>query len=253
MNIVIKLTLLGFFFALQGTYGCAQAQENVLDQDDVVPVDSIGTNRITFHRNTTPVDSLQPLIINRIKLAVDSISQIIEVKDVEFRVVVFPERTIPSKGMSGAAPNKEHIYILLNPDHPRLPRSLAEELVATIAHEYHHTLRHRTVGYGANLFEAMVSEGLADHFAMEVTGEPPPWSTPLPEETLAFWRAKAEQEWFHPEYDHLGWFVGLNSDIPRGTGYQIGFRLIEEYLAAHPGGCASMLYAVRADRFLPKR
>jgi uncharacterized protein YjaZ len=144
-----------------------------LDQNDVVLVDSVRTNRICFHTNTQTVDSLQPLIIEKIKLAVHEVSKIIELENVEFRVVVFPERTIPSKGMSGVAPDTEFIYILLNPDHPRLLKTITEEMVATIAHEYHHTLRHRTFGYVTTLFDAIVSEGLADHFSTEVTGLDP--------------------------------------------------------------------------------
>ena len=251
MKVPIKLILLVCLLFLYAFCNSTQAKENVLDQDDVVLVDSVGTNRICFHRNTTSVVCLQSLIIDRIKLAADSIGQIIKLTDVEFRVVVFPERTIPSKGLSGAAPNTEHIYILLNPDHERLAKSIADELVATIAHEYHHTLRYRTVGYGSNLFEAMVSEGLADHFAREVAGEDPPWATPVDEEELAFWREEAEKDWFNPDYDHLAWFIGLNSDIPRGTGYEIGRRIVREYLATHPDERPSTLYATAANEFLP--
>ena len=228
-----------------------QVRQNVLDQDDVVLVETIGTNRITFHRNTAGVDSLRPLIIDRIKLAVTEISRIIDFKDVEFRVMVFPERTLPSKGMSGAAPNTGQIYILLNPEHPRLHKSLDEELVATLAHEYHHTLRHRTVGYGSTLFEAIVSEGLADHFTVEVTGDDPPWATPFAEEDLAYWRAEAEKVWFNHEYDHQAWFIGLNSDIPRGTGYALGRRIILEFLTKHTEESPSTLYTSAAEEFLP--
>ena len=86
-------------------------QVNVLDQDDVVLVDSVGSNRITFHRNTASVDHLRPLIVDRIGLAIDSIGRILEVSDVEFRVLIFPERTIPAKGMSGAAPNEGRPHV----------------------------------------------------------------------------------------------------------------------------------------------
>jgi len=219
-----------------------------------VRVDSIGSNTICFHKNAACVDSLRPLIIDRIKSAVKAIDRLVEVKNVEFRVLVFPERTIPRLGMSGAAPDAKHIYILLDPGHPRLSKSIREELVSTLAHEYHHTLRNRTVGFGSNLFEAMVSEGLADHFSMEVTGGgPPPWCTALAGADLALWRARAEKEWFNPDYDYLAWFIGRNSNIPRDTGYTIGFCVVEEYLAAHPGARASTLYGVSAAAFLPRR
>ena len=137
------------------------AYAEVLDQDDVVLAVTIGSNRIYFHRNTVCVDSLKPLIIDRIRKSVQEIGRFVAVENVEFRVMVFPERTLPSKGMSGAAPNTDQVYILLDPDHPRLVKSLSEETIATVAHEYHHTLRKRTTGFGASLFDALVSEGLA--------------------------------------------------------------------------------------------
>ena len=98
----------------------------MLDQDDVVLVEKLGSNGIYFHTNTAEVDSLRGLIIEKIKLSIETIGKVIEVKDVEFRVMVFPERTIPTKGMSGAAPNKKQIYILLAPSHPRLEKTLRE-------------------------------------------------------------------------------------------------------------------------------
>ena len=253
-----KLTLLrriSMIIFLVFSIGCGDEapQSNVLNQDDVVLVDSINSNRICFHINTESVDSLQALIISRIKQGVKEISELIVVQNVEFRVIVFPERTIPSKGMSGASPNTEHIYILLNPDHPRLYKSIDEELVATLAHEYHHTMRHRAIGYGSNLFEAIVSEGLAEHFTMEVTKESPPWITPIPEEDFLHWRSEAEKIWFRSDYDHLAWFVGLNSEIPRGTGYEIGRRLIADYLSANLDKKASEMYSTEAKEFLPNK
>jgi len=246
----ISLISVAYIYSL---FGYLPAQGNILDQDDVALVDTVGTNRICFHRNTACVDSLKPLIVDRIKLAIDEIGRILPVTDVEFRVVVFPERTLPEKGMSGAAPNKKHIYILLNLEHPRLIKSLSDELVSVISHEYHHTLRIRTIGFASNLFEAIISEGLAEYFCIEVTGEYPPWATQIPEEELAPWWAKAEKEWFNPEYDYLAWFIGLNSDIPRGTGYSIGRSIVKKYLDAHPKERPSMLYATPANEFIPSQ
>ncbi len=223
----------------------------VLDQDDVVLAETIGSNTICFHRNTACVDSLRPLILDRIRLSVREIDEFIPFENVEIRVMVFPERTLPTKGMSGAAPNSEQIYILLDPDHPRLTTSLSEEMVATLAHEYHHTSRKRTIEFGSCLFDAIVSEGLAEHFVMEVTGEQPPWATPVGEESFAYWRSEAEKGWFNADYDYLAWFIGLNSDIPRGTGYELGRRIIGEYLGAHPGERASTLASAPAKQFLP--
>jgi uncharacterized protein YjaZ len=245
---ITGLVLLTWILSFEAAPG---AGAGVLDQDDVAPVDSIGGNRICFHTNTACVDSLRPMIVEGLKRAVREIGEILDVTDVEFRVVVFPERTLPSKGMSGAAPDGRHIYILLDPDHPRLVTSLRDELVAVIAHEYHHTLRNRTVGFGSNLFEAIISEGLAEHFCMEVTGTDPPWATQIPDPELAPWWERAEREWFASEYDYYTWFVGIGTEFPRGVGYSIGRRIVAEYLSAHPEERASTLCAAAAERFLP--
>ncbi|MBN1505867.1 MAG: hypothetical protein JW955_03430 [Sedimentisphaerales bacterium] len=250
--LAIVLMTVGMIAAiLVGRSSATNGGGNILDQNDVTLVDTVGTNRICFHRNTACVDPLRPLIIERIKRAVSEVGKIVAVTNVEFRVVVFPEKTLPDKGISGVAPNKEDICILLDPTYPRLRKSLSEELVAVIAHEYHHTLRYRTVGSGATLFEAIMSEGLADLFCMEVTGHEPPWAKQIPKEELAPWRAKAEKEWFNSDYDSLAWFVGLNSDIPRGTGYSMGRNIVAEYLAAHSEDRPSTLYATPAREFLP--
>jgi len=221
-----------------------------LDQDDVILVDTINSNRICFHRNIQNVDSLQSIIIEKLKLSVHEIGKIIDVTDVEFRVLIFPERTLPSKGISGVAPNTEHIYLLLDLDHPRLFKSIEEELVATMAHEYHHTLRKRAIGNVKTLFDAIISEGLADHFAIEVTGEQPPWATPVDEEIFAKWQKKAEEEWFNEDFDYFAWFIGLNSDIPRGTGYEIGRRIVAEYLEKYPNKKPSTLFMSPSSDFL---
>jgi len=230
------------------------SKQNVLNQDDVIFVDSLRTNKIYFHRNMFLVDSsYYEQIIKNIKLGIDSTSIYIEVKDVEFRVLVFPGRTIPRIGMSGAAPDDRYIYILLDPAHPKFDEAINIHIFQTIPHEYHHTLRYRTVGYGNNLFESMISEGLACHFAMEVCKiDTPLYCQALNEEQLKEWETRAEKIWFNPEYDHLEWFVGLKKTIPANTGYTLGFIMVSNYLKNHPGETAASLYKTPADSFLVK-
>jgi formamidopyrimidine-DNA glycosylase len=48
----------------------------------------------------------------------------------------------------------------------------------------------------------MISEGLADHFCLEVTKiDTPSWSKALSDSGLILWKGKAEKEWFRTEYD----------------------------------------------------
>ena len=92
-------------------YGQLEAQ-NVLNQDDVYLVDSLESNTIKFHTNMSLIDSsYYSQIVKNIKKGIDSTNKYIEFKNVEFRVLVFPERTIPRLGMSGVAPNKKQISV----------------------------------------------------------------------------------------------------------------------------------------------
>jgi len=226
---------------------------DVLDQDDVYLVDKVGTNDICFHTNISLVDTIYfSQIIKNIKKGIEATNKYIEVKDVEFRVVVFPERTIPRIGMSGVAPNKEQIYILLDPDHPKLDEAINIHIFETIPHEYHHTMRYRTVGFGESLFESLISEGLACHFAMEVCDiEAPKYCVAYSKEQLDEWIAKAEIMWFNKEFDYFDWFVGRTK--PRNIGYAIGYSLVKDYLNNHLDETPSILYSTKANQFLPTK
>jgi len=195
--------------------------------------------------------SYYPQIVKSIKEGIDTTSKLIDLTDVEFRVLVFPERTIPRIGMSGVGPNASQIYILLNPDHPKFDEAIGKHIVETIPHEYHHTLRHRTVGYAKNLFESMISEGLASYFAMEVCDmDISVYCRALSEDQFKEWKEKAEKMWFEEEFDHLEWFVGLKKTIPKNAGYTIGFSLVIDYMKKHPSETAVSLYNTPAEKFL---
>jgi len=112
---------------------------------------------------------------------------------------------IPELGIGGRADGGT-IRMVLNPNSPQLASSLeSAELFSLLAHEMHHVARSRTVGYGSNLLGAMVSEGLADQFSMEVAGvDPPLWSLALSGDALAEWSARAREEWSNENYNHDG-------------------------------------------------
>ncbi len=96
---------------------------------------------------------------------------------------------------------------------------------------------------GHTLFDALVNEGLADHFAIEVTGvEAPPWAVALEPEQAATMAARAREGYDNAGYNHWAWFFGNDElGIPRWTGYSLGFQLVADYLDRHPGTTASSL------------
>ncbi len=112
-----------------------------------------------------------------------------------------------------------------------LRNALQTWVPATLAHELHHSSRIRTgPGYGRTLGEAMVSEGLADHFANEAfsTTPPQPWASSLSEnQEHAVWQRAEPQLW--SAHDHRLWFFG-GPDIPRWAGYSLGYSIVEKFL-----------------------
>ena len=116
----------------------------------------------------------------------------------------------------------------------------------------HHVARFRAGRFSSNLFEAMINEGLADHFSIEVAGtDPPIWSRALTAQQLATWSERARAQWFDSNYNHDAWFFGAAPPIPRWAGYSIGFDLVGQFLAADPSRRPSKLHAEPAASFIP--
>ena len=156
---------------------------------------------------------------------------------------------IPGWGIGGRAFSGTDVEIAVDPSLPAA--TLAARLPSLAAHEFHHAARFRGPGYGNTLLQAMVSEGLADHYASELFGEPlPPWVTALSEEELALWLDRARPKFDSTTYNHAAWFFGTGN-VPNWAGYTIGFRLVGDYLAANPESTAASLVNLGADAFRP--
>ena len=173
------------------------------------------------------------------------------IADATIFVAPDPSRAIPGWGIGGRASGGTRVDLSLDPRYPGLASLLDERLPSLAAHELHHIARMRGPGYGATLLGAMVSEGLADQYALELYGRPsPPWVTELVGAELDFWLDRAESEFDSTSYDHDAWFFG-GSAIPRWAGYAIGHRLVADYQASHSGDSAAELVNTPADAFRP--
>ena len=187
---------------------------------------------------------------------VASVKKLLPIKDVDIVFYENPKGTINEiGGIGGLTPNAHQVFISLNPNHPNFKHALREDLLFTLAHEFHHTVRWQKQVEGDTLLEALIFEGLADHFAMEVTGrqKPSPWSHALTPEQKEIFMKKAEQEWNKPTYNNNLWFFGSEPEkIPRWTGYTLGYDLVDDYLKKHPETSASKLVFADASLFLEK-
>ncbi len=182
-----------------------------------------------------------------------AVRKLLPVKDIDVVFYDNPEGTIEEVGgIGGFTPSANTVFISLNPRHKHFKRALKEELAYTLAHEFHHAIRFRTPIKKETLLEAIISEGLADHFALEVTGrkKPAPWCIALTRDQKEALLKRASKEWNEEGYDHHAWFYGSAlKKLPRWTGYALGYDLVEKYLAVHPRASASTLVADDASQF----
>ncbi len=173
------------------------------------------------------------------------------ISGIRIRLVNDPGMIIPEIGLGGFNPSATEVFISVDPKRTNLADILEKELAPLLAHEIHHAKRRRSVGYGNTLLEAMISEGLADHFSKELTGiAPPPWSIALNENELTIWEQEARTHWNDSGYNHDAWFFGAAANIPRWAGYSIGYELVKKYLEAESGRLSSNLHDEAAASFV---
>lgn len=109
-----------------------------------------------------------------------------------------------------------------------------------------HLIRWDGPGYGKSLGEALVSEGLAGHFVVQVLGgQPDAVDATVPAPGAA---RLAMNEWARRDYDHARWFMG-GGDLKNGTGFGLAHRLIAAHLATNSDSSAASLAQMRADDF----
>ncbi|MCM7047231.1 DUF2268 domain-containing protein [Enterobacter kobei] len=155
---------------------------------------------------------------------------------------------IPEKGHLGYSPEPGVVYITVDPANSEFCSNPNKSLERMFAHELHHAARWSGPGYGFSLGEALVSEGLAGHFAIQVFGgQPEPWEC-LDSHEINLHRARASGEWGSTDYNHNIWFFGAG-DLPRWLGYSLGFDVVSRYLSGHPEQRASTLTDASADVF----
>jgi hypothetical protein len=174
------------------------------------------------------------------------------IDDLRISIISDAAQVIPEIGLGGFNPSANEIEIYGDPNLPDLSGVIESELFQILAHEVHHVLRRRAVGYGTTLLQAAVSEGLADHFVLELReGEGQPWSVALEPDELEVWLPEVIARANGP-YDHEEWFYGTTSGVPRWAGYAVGFALVQKYLDDHPGLTPSGLANEPAIAFIPE-
>lgn len=202
---------------------------------------------------------LEPYIKDIEKACKDAEKKILDkipLSNIDVVIVDNPYEAIPEIGIGGYTRTFNFITIAIDPAFPNLKKNLQLELLDTFAHELHHVARWQTVGYGKTLFEAIISEGLADHFANEITERKDLhlWDKALNKKQIINFLKKAGQEFNSKEYSHSDWFFGSKERrIPRWTAYSLGFYLVGNYFKKHPEMKPSTLYKTKAEEFIKQK
>jgi uncharacterized protein YjaZ len=180
----------------------------------------------------------------------ERVSPMLTLSGVTINVIPSSSRAIGGYGVGGFTPTGSLVEIYIDPSFANLAQVLHDRVSRLTAHELHHAKRWRGPGYGRTLREAIVSEGLADHFSEEVFGPPvQPWSDAFPREDTARYFDVARPELGSSSYDHDRWFFNASATLPRWTGYTLGYRLIETYKSSRPGTTAALLVSTPATDF----
>ncbi len=230
--------------------GCTKNDTAIICQDESAI--SLSDNNCLIFKDDGQLAAHREDIQQIIQMGMLDIHRLLpDAEHIEISVIASQQGIIPEIGFSGRA-YTDKIRLAFDPTSPVLDHTLFDELFPLLAHEVHHVVRHRTLGFSDNLLEQMVNEGLADHFSIEIAGiDPPIWSVALTDEQLATWKKNAQKQWFDPNYNHSAWFFGTTTDIPRWTGYSVGFDLVDDFLSNHPDRAPSNLIDEPAKYFLP--
>lgn len=177
----------------------------------------------------------------------------IPLSNVDVVVYEYAEATIPELGVSGYCYEPNLAFVYLNSKFPDFAnKTLKEELSRTIAHELNHAMRSQAIGYGETLLEALITEGLGEHFDMEINKKSHhAWNAVLNDNQIKEMMAKAKKEYNNKNYSHNEWFFGSEEKgIPKYTGYTLGYNLVAEYLKKNPSKKPSQLHSLKTEEFI---
>lgn len=185
---------------------------------------------------------------------VGKVTDKVPVSNVDIVIVDNPFYAIPEIGIGGHTITANYIVISLDHEFSNFKKTLKLELVDTLAHELCHAARWQKIEYPYNnLLEALITEGLADHFANEITKREDLhlWDRALASGQINKLLKKAKEEYFNKNYTHDEWFFGSQEKgIPRWTGYTLGFNLVADYLKKNPHKKPSQGHSLKAEEFI---
>jgi hypothetical protein len=212
--------------------------------------------KLILDTNINTTDSLSIEIITRIRNIMPRIQTLIPADSITIDLAINSSEVLPMLGVGARTTSDHSLSFYFDPKNPNFK---VEFVLRGLVHECLHVSRFRMPHWQLTLLECMMTEGLADHFMIEVLGgEPQAWSRALTEKEIQQYMMKVKpilrirHEWtqeFNEKYFFPWMLFGRKGDdpIPRWTGYTLGWRMVENYLKKHPEARASSLVFASAE------
>ncbi len=165
--------------------------------------------------------------------ASDRARELIGAEGIDVLFVDAPSETIPEWGVGGYSYGRHVVLVALDPDVDLEER----RMTATLVHEFHHAMRERGPGCGETLADMLVSEGLAQLFEEEVTGEAPFYSrVAISDEEIAL----AHDSLRSLPFRQSKWFFGADG-VTRSFGYTYGYQICRSFALSVKASAASLV------------
>lgn len=168
-----------------------------------------------------------------------------------------PELYKDMDGIGGYCPSGHFVQLSIDKNHPSFRISPGKAIEKTLIHELHHAARIQAgvlINKGSFL-EYLFSEGLADNFVYELTGDLGKWIPALDKEDKMKLMRRVRRKYTNnfTQKDHDIWFINgsKNQRIPQFAGYAIGFEVVRNFLTKNPEKSAASLAKTPVEEILP--
>jgi uncharacterized protein YjaZ len=203
--------------------------------------------------------SQRDLLRKYVRLTVRKIQRKIALKNID---IVIKESENPElfkdiDGIAGWCPNGHFVQLNIDINHPSFRMSPRKLIEKTLIHELHHAARIQAgiLMNKGSFLEYLFSEGLADYFVYELTGDLGKWVPPINTEDKIrlLRRVKKISSNKFTNKDHRDWFVQGSKSlrIPQFAGYAVGFEVVKNFLTKNPDKSAASLVKTPVAEILP--
>ncbi len=254
-NLKVATIALFLLIASAATNNTLRCQEKLRNTTAEKIIDLPRGCKLVLDPKIDTAESLSLKIINGIRETIPRMQILMPADSVTINLTISSENILPQFGMGGGSSNdKVNFYF-----DPKNSNFSVTFLLHSLAHEFQHVVRLRMPQWHLTLLECMITEGLSDHFMVQVFNcEIPRWSKAISEDEIIHYMNKAKpilavehKSWdkeFNEKY-FVPWMFGRSGDdpIPGWTGYTLGWRIVDNYLKAHPGTHASTLVWTPAE------